>query len=61
MDKCVNCGGSHLTLSMSGEAKKCRDCGCANLVVRREHVSAAFKTQRLLESGCPRRIQEEGS
>ena len=59
MAKCVNCGGSKLTLSPSGETRRCRDCGCANLVVGREHISAAAKFERLREQGWPYTNKEQ--
>ena len=45
---CVNCGGGPLRLSASGETKKCGNCGCANLAVKREHYVAAIKAESLL-------------
>ena len=51
MAKCVNCGGRSLTLSQSGETRKCGDCGCANLVVCSEHIAAAAKFKRLMGTG----------
>lgn len=57
MAKCVNCGGGRLTLSVSGETKKCGDCGCANLVVSSKHIAAAAKFEKLVSQGWPRQAQ----
>ena len=61
MTKCVNCGGRSLTLTASGDFKKCADCGCSNIVVRPEHVAAASRMKSLLAGGWPGTQQEEGS
>jgi hypothetical protein len=61
MAKCVNCGGGSLALSVSGETKKCRDCGCANLVVGDKHITAAAKFKRVLDNGHFAIAQKESS
>lgn len=53
MNKCVNCGSRRLTLTPSGEFKKCSDCGCSNIVARAEHIAAAAKMKGLLADGWP--------
>jgi len=53
MDRCVNCGIRRLKMLPSGDFKKCQDCDCSNMVVRREHIAASSKFKRLVEDGWP--------